>query len=127
MRYLTYDTLLKIHEDQVQSFGGDPGIRDRELLKSIHRQPFQTFGDKEVYPSLFEKSAALGHGIVANHPFVDGNKRTGAVSMILLLEINGYRFEATNSELVEKILDVARGNVTKEELSNWLKIHSEEK
>lgn len=127
MNYPSLDTIREVHRDQVDTFGGDSGVRDPGALKSAHKLPLQSFGGEEVYPTIHEKAAAMGHGIIANHPFVDGNKRTGAESMILLLEMNGYRFESSNSDLVEATLKIAQGTMTKEKLAEWLKDHTTEK
>jgi len=124
MKYPSYEALLKIHKQQILQFGGDYGIRDENLLKSAHQQPLQTYGGQELYPTILEKSATLGFGIVKNHPFVDGNKRTGAAAMILLLELNGYSFQVTNDELANTILNLAGDRITKDELTDWLKSHT---
>lgn len=124
MNYLSRNSIRQIHEDLVEAFGGDPGIRDLDALKSAHKEPLQWYADKELHPTIHEKAAALGHGIISNHPFVDGNKRTGAASMVLLLEINDFHFDASNDELVEEVLKIARGKTTKEELTEWLKNHT---
>ena len=124
MKYPSYEALRKIHKQQILQFGGDYGIRDENLLKSAHQQPLQPYGGQELYPTILEKSATLGFGIVKNHPFVDGNKRTGAAAMILLLELNGYSFQATNDELANTILNLAGDRITKDELTDWLKSHT---
>jgi death-on-curing protein len=126
VKYLSYDTLLKIHQDQVETFGGEDGLRDQELLKSSHRQPLQTYGGTEIYSSLIDKTAVLGYGIINNHPFVDGNKRTGTAAMILLLEINGMQFQAENKEIVEMARSVASDEMNREDLSHWLEDHTTE-
>jgi death-on-curing protein len=125
VNYLSYNALLQIHDDQIQEYGGEDGLRDSDLLKSAHRQPLQSYGGKEIHPSLFKKIAALGYGIINNHPFVDGNKRTGTASMVLLLEMNGHKLNARNDELVEMARSVARGEMSQDELSDWLESRSE--
>ena len=124
MKYLSLESIRRIHENLVEAFGGDPGIRDLDALKSAHEEPLQWYADKELHPTIYQKAAALGHGIISNHPFVDGNKRTGATSMILLLEMNDFHFDASNDELVEEVLKIARGETTKKELTEWLKNHT---
>ena len=78
-----------IHQILIEKFGGGKGIRDRKLLESALARPFQTFDKKDLYVTPIEKAAALLESILINHPFIDGNKRTGYVLMRLLLINNG--------------------------------------
>lgn len=89
MIILSKKQVLALHSDLIREFGGTEGIRDEGLLESALAAPFQTFGGKPVYPSLQAKAARLGFGLVSNHPFVDGNKRTGAHVMLVFLALNG--------------------------------------
>ena len=77
MRFLTLIEVLELHRRIIGQSGGAFGIRDVGLLESAIAQPRMTFGGEDLYPSLLEKAAALGFSIIMNHPFVDGNKRTG--------------------------------------------------
>jgi death-on-curing protein len=77
MRFLTLIEVLELHRRVLEQFGGALGIRDVGLLESAIAQPRMTFGEEDLYPSLLEKAAAIGFSIIMNHPFVDGNKRTG--------------------------------------------------
>lgn len=87
--------ILNLHKLSIEEYGGSDGLRDTDLLESAIARPFQTFNGKDLYPSIFEKAAALGESIIINHPFIDGNKRTGTIAMIALLQENGLHF-ATN-------------------------------
>ncbi len=78
MRFPTLIEVLELHRRVIEQSGGAFGIRDVGLLESAIAQPRMTFGGKDLYPSLLEKAAALGFSIIMNHPFVDGNTRTGA-------------------------------------------------
>jgi death-on-curing protein len=83
------DKVLQLHQQVLKLYGGSPGIRDINLLDSALNRPFQTFGGDELYPLPLEKSTAIIESIILNHPFVDGNKRTGfLLGAALLLEYN---------------------------------------
>lgn len=84
-----------------------------------------TFGGEDLYESIFDKAAALGYSLTRNHPFVDGNKRTGLAAMAVFLEINGFRISASNDEAYDVAIGVAEGTVDRSELSNWLKSYCE--
>jgi len=86
------EDILNLHKYSIQKYGGSEGLRDSGLLESAIARPFQTFGGEDLYPSVFEKAAALGESLIINHPFIDGNKRTGAVAMAALLEDEGLFF-----------------------------------
>ena len=99
------------------------GIRDQGLLDSALNTPFVTFGGRYLYPSLQAKAAQLGFGLVSNHPFVDGNKRTGAHAMLVFLAVNGLELSYTQQELADIILQVAAGEKGYEDLLAWLLSH----
>ena len=90
---LTED-ILALHNKSIEKYGGAYGVRDLALLESALARPFQTFDSIDLYPSIFEKVASLGESLIKNHPFLDGNKRIGFLSMISLLEINELVFIA---------------------------------
>ena len=123
MRILTKSQIIAIHNMLIADTGGSEGIRDETLLDSAIAAPFQTFGEQELLPSTQQKAARLGYGIIMNHPFIDGNKRSGAHIMLLLLEINGIVLEYTQKELYEIILNVAANDVEYEELLRWVLDH----
>jgi death-on-curing protein len=110
--------ILAFNEELLARFGGAAGIRDAGLLESALNRPLQLFhyGD----PTLPEMAAAYGAGIVKNHPFLDGNKRTGFLAAALFLETNGYRFEATEEEVVERPLALVAGAIGEAEYATWL-------
>ena len=103
-------TALAIHDRSLLLHGGASGVRDLGLLRSALARPQQlaAYGD---HPDLIERAAALAAGIVHNHPFVDGNKRTGFVVGILFLEINGGRFEASEEAAAQAVLSLADGSL----------------
>ena len=119
--YLSIEQLLHIHEKQLRAFGGGSGVRDRSGLEAAVGRPRMTFGGEDLYPDLAAKAAALMHPLVMNHPFVDGNKRVGAMAAELMLAANGHDVEAADGELAELTFTVARGEVPAEELAIWLR------
>jgi len=102
----------------LERFGGLEGVRDAGLLESALHRPRHLFAYGK--PSLFDLAAAYAAGIVKNHPFLDGNKRTGFVSAALFLEINGHRFIAPEEEVVERTLALAAGVIGEVEYGAWL-------
>lgn len=122
--YITLEEVLAIHHDQVERYGGSHGIRDINLLASAIERPKSSFMGEDLYPTIFDKAAALMHSILLNHPFLDGNKRTGIISASLLLHLNGWGLQAKQKELVGATLAVESKNWNLEQISKWLKEHS---
>jgi len=123
MRYLTGEQVLFLHARLIEETGGSHGIRDVGLLQSAVARPQATFEGEELYPGVFSKAAALMHSLINNHPFVDGNKRTGTAAAVLLLRANGWSFEASNTELEEFTLRVVREELDVPEVAGWLRRH----
>jgi death-on-curing protein len=119
-RYLTLDEVLNLHYFILEQSGGATGVRDSGILESALAQPMMTFGGAELYPSLVEKAAALGFFLVMNHPFVDGNKRTGHAAMEVFLVLNGFEITASVDEQEAVILSLAAGSLDREEFTEWL-------
>ena len=118
--YLERDEVLEIHEYLLEKFGGMPGVRDEGLLESALAQPRQTFDGQDIYPTASQKAARYAFGIVNNHPFADGNKRTGAACLGAFLRGNGYRFKPRSAEFYEKIIAVADGSLDFDGLVAWV-------
>ena len=97
--FLSLGEIIEIHRDQIERYGGDPGIRDLELLQTAVAMPAAGFGNKYLHSDLYEMAAAYLFHITQNHPFVDGNKRTGAVAAIAFMSLNGIELKATQEEL----------------------------
>lgn len=93
------------------------------LLQSAMNAPFQAFGEKDVYPSLLSKAAAMCRSFISNHPFVDGNKRTGIHVMLIFLEVNGVQPDYMQEELVDLGFGIAAGNFDVNNILNWLSEH----
>lgn len=124
--FLALEQILIIHEDQIDRYGGSHGLRDLALLESAIYRPQTTFSGQELYSTVFDKASALLHSLVMNHPFIDGNKRTGAVSMIIFLGLNGIELKTDQDKLIEVILQVENKTLTIEQLSEWIKSHAQE-
>ena len=116
-KFLSLDEVLELHADQISSFGGTPGVRDEGLLESALAQPQATFGGQFLHPTISEQAAAYLYHIAMNHPFIDGNKRTAFAVMDTFLRLNGCALNLTDDRAYDLVMRVARGTMTKEELS----------
>lgn len=123
MKILSEQQILLLHKQLIMKFGGSGAIRDHSLLTSAVNAPFQTFNGTELYPTLLEKAARLCFGIVKNHPFVDGNKRTGTHAMLVFLALNKIELDYKDMELIELIMSVARGSSNDTDILDWLRTH----
>jgi death on curing protein len=114
------EEVINIHEILIDKFGGIHGIRDRKALESAINRPFVTFDQKDLYPTTIEKASALIESLISNHPFVDGNKRIGYVMMRYFLLQNNLDIIATQNEKFDFVIDIAKGQMTYENICNWL-------
>jgi death-on-curing protein len=121
--FLAPDQVLALHEDLIDRYGGETGVRDVGLLQSAIAQPQASFGGQFLHEDLFAMAAAYLFHIVQNHPFFDGNKRTGAASAIVFLAMNDVTLEADEEGLVELTLAVATGQADKERIADWFRTH----
>ncbi len=124
IRFLDKNTILAFHQDQIETYGGSPGIRDEGLIDSALAQAEATFGGEYVHEDIFEMAAAYGFHICQNHPFYDGNKRIALIAIYTFLHVNGHRLKADKKSLFAIIMDLASGKVEKEELAAYLKEHT---
>jgi len=124
MKRLTYHQVIQIHSLLILETGGSDGIRDQGLLDSALNLPFQSFDGEDLYKTIQSKAARLGFSLVNNHAFVDGNKRTGILVMMIFLEMNGIIIECTNEEIVDIGLNLATGHLNVNELLIWIIKHS---
>jgi death-on-curing protein len=117
--WLLRETVLALHEQLLAEFGGSADIRDEGLLDSALARPENLFHYGK--PTIFDLAASYGFGLVRNHPFVDGNKRIGFAVAVLFLEINGYRFHATEADATVRTLALAAGEMDETAYAAWLK------
>lgn len=120
IQYVSLEEALAIHALSIQRYGGIEGIRDEGLLESALAQPLQTFDGVELYPSLAEKAARYAFGIVNNHPFADGNKRTGAAVLAVFLRANEVRFKPRLIDMQDTIIALADGSLSYDEIVSWI-------
>ena len=125
MKVLSKRQILMLHSLLVAQSGGMDGLRDEGLLESAVNAPLQTFGGQELYPTVLEKAARLGYGLIHNHPFIDGNKRIGTHAMLVFLDINNITLSYEDDDLISAILRAASGDMDDSELLEWLKAHIE--
>ena len=123
MRYLTIGEVLEIHRKIIDQFGGAIGILNVGGLESALAQPRMTFAGSDLYPSIGAKACALGYSLIQNHPFVDGNKRTGHAAMEIFLVLNGFEIQAPLSEQEQVFLQVASGEMERDKITTWLQSH----
>ena len=117
----TIQDIYELHNQLEEVFILSSGVRDENLLASAVNTPFQTFMGNDLYPSIYDKAAQLCYGIVKNHPFTDGNKRTALHSMYVYLIINGFDITASQQEVEDLIINVAAGKITNIELAQWIR------
>lgn len=117
------ERVLLLHQLMMQQTGGADGVRDMGLLESAVASMFAGFDGHELYPSKEEKAARLGFSLIANHAFVDGNKRIGMYAMLTFLEVNGIPIEATNDDVIEVGLGVASGKLQYKDVLVWVREH----
>ncbi len=124
MDYLTPAEIIVLHARLIQRTGGGEGIISLSMLEAAIARPQATFGESDLYPTLWDKAAALMESLIQNHPFVDGNKRVGLVAAGLFLERNGYILTANNTEALNFTLKVAQSSLKREAMAQWLQAHS---
>lgn len=124
-KYLSIDEVMAIHKTMIELFGGRPDIHDFTLLHSAVERPKVTFGGHNLYPSIFEKAAALIQSLILNHPFDDGNKRTAITSCSLFLFKNGYRLTLPVEKSMQLTLKIDAHRLNFNQTTTWLKNHSQ--
>ena len=117
------EKVMLLHRLLIEETGGEDGIRDVGLLESALEAPYMTFDGKDLFPTKEEKAARLCAGLISNHAFVDGNKRIGVYVLLTFLEVNGISLEATDEELIEIGLSLAKSEMKYEDLLIWIKAH----
>jgi len=123
VRYLTLSEALELHRRVIGQSGGALGVLNLGALESALALPRMTFGGRELYLSIVDKAAALGYSLIQNHPFLDGNKRTGHAAMEVFLLLNGFEIQSSLDEQERIVLQVASGKMDREAFTLWLRDH----
>ncbi|HML33426.1 type II toxin-antitoxin system death-on-curing family toxin [Sporomusa sphaeroides] len=124
MRGLSVSDIIILHQKVIDKTGGSHGIRDIGLIESAVSRAYATFGGNDLYESVEAKIAATAYSLVGNHGFVDGNKRIGIAAMLLLLQLNGYKMQYSQQELIDLGMGLAAGNLDENDIQQWIKAHS---
>ncbi len=124
IKYLTADQVVALHDEAIAQFGGAPGVRSGHLVASAVYQPMQSAFGEDAYPTVAEKAAAYGYFLAESQPFIDGNKRTAAATMLVFLDINGYDFDQSDDEIAKMIEDLGRRVVDQGEFFGWVVNHA---
>jgi len=127
IKFLTASEILLILEDQIRNYGGKYGLRDINLLSSAVYMPQSSFNGKYLHKTIPAMAAAYAYHLCQNHPFIDGNKRVALAGSLVFLEINGYEFNCKDEILYNKIMELARGDIKKEDLINFYQKYSKKR
>ena len=124
--FLELGEILLIHVNQLEHYGGSPGIRDIGILESATAMPRAGIADRYLHEDIFEMAAAYLYYIVRDHPFIDGNKRTGAVAAMVFLAMNDIKIQVDEDGLEAMVRSVAEGTMTKAEVAVFFRsgLHS---
>lgn len=120
------DTVLKLHKAVIQNYGGADGIRDADLLDAALKRPFQTFDGLLLYPDAIDNAAAVMQSIIVNHPFIDGNKRTGVLLGMTLLLTHNIHITATEDARYDFVISISKNELSFEDIVSWLRNNSEQ-
>lgn len=122
MHYITYQSVVEIHDNLIDEYGGRKGILNEGLLRSALEMPKACFDGKDLHRTIFDKTAAYLFHMIQNHPFVDGNKRTASMTAMVFFASNYKKgFTISGAEYQELILGVAKGLVTKKEIAKFFR------
>ncbi len=124
MTTLTLEQLLELHVLVVEVSGGSMGLRDLGRLEAAVATQTQNVFGEELYPALTDKAAAMIRAIIADHPFVDGNKRTAMLTGLTFLQLNDFTFRADVGEIEDFAVEIATKHIDVPKISKWLKRHN---
>ena len=122
--FLSLARVLEIHRSSIEHYGGEPTVRDIGLFESAIAQPRASFGGNYLHEDLAAMAGAYLYHLVSNHPFVDGNKRTGALAAYVFLQMNDVDFTAPEKEFEQVVLKVARGETSKAQVTDFIRKHA---
>lgn len=124
MRRLGVPDLVWLNTVVVRQTGGTPGVRDIGSLDAAVARPYAGYEEDELFPTPFDKAAALMESVIQRPPFVDGNKRTGLMAGAALLYLAGYNFAAPRTEIVEVAVALAEHKIGTEQLLRWFETYA---
>ncbi len=124
MKYLTAEEILLIHHQLIERYGGSHGTRDLSRIKSVAIAPSQFVFGEEQYKTIFKKAAVYARNIITDHPFHDGNKRTGITTAAMFLAKNGYNLKTGVGEIENFAVKIATKKLSVDDIANWLKQHT---
>jgi len=122
--FLTLDEVLSFHAEQIRLFGGSSGVRDVGLLQSALGSVEATYGGAFLHETIFSMAAGYLHGILRNHPFIDGNKRTAVGAALIFLELNGVQVDADEDAFYDVVIGVVEGRISKASVTVFLEQHA---
>ena len=122
--FLNLDEIISIHRDQIERYGGTLGIRDMGLLQSAAAQPMAAFGGQFLHEDLYAMASAYLFHLTQNHPFLDGNKRVGAVAAYMFLAYNNIELQVDEEEYEALVMGVAKGEVDKTAIAQFFRDHT---
>lgn len=123
MIFFEFEQVTRIHSSLIAKTGGLDGIRDKNLLDSALKVPFQTFDGKDLYPDILDKATQLCFSLINNHPFSDGNKRIGIHLTLLFLKINNVQLNYVQQELIDLGFGIASSKLQKDDIRKWFENH----
>ena len=123
MIFFEFEQVTRIHSSLIAKTGGLDGIRDKNLLDSALKVPFQTFDGKDLYPDILDKATQLCFSLINNHPFSDGNKRIGIHLPLLFLKINNVQLNYVQQELIDLGFGIASSKLQKNDIRKWFENH----
>lgn len=123
MIFFEFEQVTRIHSSLIAKTGGLDGIRDKNLLDSALKVPFQTFDGKDLYPDILDKATQLCFSLINNHPFSDGNKRIGIHLALLFLKINNVQLNYVQQELIDLGVGIASSKLQKNDIRKWFENH----
>jgi death-on-curing protein len=126
VKSLSLDLVLELHTLLIDKYGGLDGVRDPSMLDASLNSYLHTFGGTFLYPTIQAMAAHFAFSLVKNHPFLDGNKRTGMLSMLVFLELNGQKIQYTDDDLITLGLGLANGDINETDVIDWISSHTTE-
>lgn len=120
---IAIDEVLELHRMSIEAYGGSMGIRDKGALESAVARPYSTYGGEELYPFVYQKSAAIFESIIRNHPFIDGNKRTALLTAYAVARIDGKTINASSDEFYKMEIDCIEQHWDIDAITQWFAEH----